>query len=222
MFIQTNELHGLSLRANYTERPPLVGEISVNFCGYRVMHGQHNGSLRPYSRFSRPEPLLFLPSSCSIVLTRPRPTTSQKIWQSRESNPDLWICSQELWLLGHRGGPAKVYAFQKNKSVQFYIGIKYGCVLGLWIHTILQLQNFKKNIVDRTLILGVCILLRVWDQGESVFRVHNFNIVGFYYLFNCATCFGHTTIFKYTYFQRTYSNNNGSVGFFNVSYHYKQ
>jgi hypothetical protein len=26
-------------------------------------------------------------------------------------------------------------------------------------------------------------MLRVWDQGESVFRLRNFNIVGFYYLF---------------------------------------
>jgi hypothetical protein len=29
------------------------------------------------------------------------------------------------------------------------------------------------------LILGVCILLRERDQGESVFRLCNFNIVGF-------------------------------------------
>jgi hypothetical protein len=29
------------------------------------------------------------------------------------------------------------------------------------------------------LILGVCILLRVWDEGGSVFRPRNFNIVGF-------------------------------------------
>jgi hypothetical protein len=41
--------------------------------------------LRQYSWFSKPEPLLFLPSSSSVVLTRPsgphfRPTTSQKIW----------------------------------------------------------------------------------------------------------------------------------------------
>jgi hypothetical protein len=36
-------------------------------------------------------------------------------------------------------------------------------------------------VVFVVLILGVCILLRVWDQGESVFRLHNFNIVGFYY-----------------------------------------
>jgi hypothetical protein len=34
---------------------------------------------------------------------------------------------------------------------------------------------------------------------ESVFRLRNFNIVGFYYLCNCATCLGHTTIFKYTH-----------------------
>jgi hypothetical protein len=63
--------------------------------------GQCDGSLRPYSRLSRPQPLHFLPSSSSIVLTRLsgsrfRPITSQKIWQRRESNPNLWICSQEL------------------------------------------------------------------------------------------------------------------------------
>jgi hypothetical protein len=35
-----------------------------------VSRGQRGGSLRPYSRFSRPEPLLVLPSSSSVVLTR--------------------------------------------------------------------------------------------------------------------------------------------------------
>jgi hypothetical protein len=35
-----------------------------------VPRGQHDGSLRPYSRFSKPEPLLFLQSSSSVVLTR--------------------------------------------------------------------------------------------------------------------------------------------------------
>jgi hypothetical protein len=57
----------------------------------------------PYGRihrFSRPEPLLFLSSRSSTVLKKlggphSRPTTSQKIWSRRESNPDLWICSQE-------------------------------------------------------------------------------------------------------------------------------
>jgi hypothetical protein len=68
-----------------TERPLLVSEVSAKFCGYRVPCGQRDGSLRPYSRISRPEPVLFLSSSSSIVLTRlsgppSRPTTSQKIW----------------------------------------------------------------------------------------------------------------------------------------------
>jgi hypothetical protein len=41
-----------------TERPPLVGEVIANFCGYKVPRGQL-GSLRPYSRFYRQEPLFF-------------------------------------------------------------------------------------------------------------------------------------------------------------------
>jgi hypothetical protein len=53
-----------------TERPPLVGEVSANFCGHRVPRGQHDVSLRPYSRISRPGPLLFLASSSPIVFTR--------------------------------------------------------------------------------------------------------------------------------------------------------
>jgi hypothetical protein len=35
-----------------------------------VPRGQRHESLRPYSRLSRPEPLLFLPSSSSVALTR--------------------------------------------------------------------------------------------------------------------------------------------------------
>jgi hypothetical protein len=66
-----------------------------------VSRSQRVGTLRSYSRLSRPKPLLFLSSSSSIVLTRlseprSRHTTSQKVRQRRESNPDLWICSQKL------------------------------------------------------------------------------------------------------------------------------
>jgi hypothetical protein len=72
-------------RTIQTERPPHVGEVSANVCRYRVSRGQRGGSPRPYYRFSIPEPLLFLPRTYSIILTRlcgPRsgPTTSQKIW----------------------------------------------------------------------------------------------------------------------------------------------
>jgi hypothetical protein len=40
-------------RTKPTERPPLVGEVSANFCGYRVSRGRREGSLRPYSSLSR-------------------------------------------------------------------------------------------------------------------------------------------------------------------------
>jgi hypothetical protein len=75
----------LNLETWVRERPPFVNEVSANFFGSRVLRGQRDGFLLPYSRLSRPEPLLFLPSSSSIVLKRlsgprSRPTTSQKIW----------------------------------------------------------------------------------------------------------------------------------------------
>jgi hypothetical protein len=35
-----------------------------------VLRGRRDGSLRPYSQFSRSEPLLFLPSTSSVVLRR--------------------------------------------------------------------------------------------------------------------------------------------------------
>jgi hypothetical protein len=74
-----------------TERLPLVGVVCAHVCGLWVSRSQ-NGSPRPYSRVSRPKPLLFFPISSSTVLTRlsgprSRPTTTQKIWQRRESNP---------------------------------------------------------------------------------------------------------------------------------------
>jgi hypothetical protein len=42
-----------------TERPPLIGEVIANFVRIGVPRGQRDGSLRPYSRFSRQETLLF-------------------------------------------------------------------------------------------------------------------------------------------------------------------
>jgi hypothetical protein len=84
---------GNSWQYDNTDRAALdVGEVSANFCGYRVPSGQRDGSLRQYSRLSRPEPLLFVSSSSSIVLTRlceprSRPTISQKIWWRQELDP---------------------------------------------------------------------------------------------------------------------------------------
>jgi hypothetical protein len=63
----------------------LSAKIVPTFADRVVPRGQRGGSIRSYSRFSSPEPLLFLSSSSSVVLTklsglRSRPTTSQKIW----------------------------------------------------------------------------------------------------------------------------------------------
>jgi hypothetical protein len=81
----TNSVAWVRERTIPTERPPLVGEVSAYFCGYRRVSWSAQRISQPYSRFSRPEPLLFLPTSSSVVLTRlsgprSRPTTSQKIW----------------------------------------------------------------------------------------------------------------------------------------------
>jgi hypothetical protein len=69
----------------------------------------------------RSETLIFILSSSSIVLTRlsgprSRPTTSQKIWWRRESNPDLWICSQELWPLDQRDNRLCVICRPRHSS----------------------------------------------------------------------------------------------------------
>jgi hypothetical protein len=48
--------------------------------------------------------------------------------------------------------------------------------------------------------LGLSSTYMKFSQGESVFRLRNVNNVDFYYLFNCAKRFGHTTIFRHIYF----------------------
>jgi hypothetical protein len=41
---KTNFVALVRARIIPTERPPLVGEVSANFCGQRVLRGQYNGS----------------------------------------------------------------------------------------------------------------------------------------------------------------------------------
>jgi hypothetical protein len=55
------KLYGLSPLANYTDRPTAADSrrSDCQLCGYRVPRGQREGSLWPYYRFSRQEPLLF-------------------------------------------------------------------------------------------------------------------------------------------------------------------
>jgi hypothetical protein len=97
---------GFSPQANYTERPPLVGEVSANFFVYRGCrvvsdtdsHGCNLG-------FLDPELLLFHSSSSSIwVDPVPDPLFLRKSGSAGNRTRDLWISSQELWPLYHRGG----------------------------------------------------------------------------------------------------------------------
>jgi hypothetical protein len=80
------KLRDLSPRANYTESDShLSVKLMPTFADRGVPRCLYDESLQPQSRFSRPEPLLFLSSSSSIVLTwlsgpRSRTTTAQKIW----------------------------------------------------------------------------------------------------------------------------------------------
>jgi hypothetical protein len=93
-----------------TKWPPLVSEVSANFCGQRVLRGQHNGSLRPYSLLSSlVYHFLFkvAPQLHSRGWMDPVPHTLLLKKSGSAMNRTRYIgkCSQELWLLDHRGGP---------------------------------------------------------------------------------------------------------------------
>jgi hypothetical protein len=67
----------------------------------------------PYSWLSRPEPLLFL--NCT---------------HKAELNPDLWICSQELWPLDHRGSQ---WISETTKMNRVYLAGDWITMLSAWL-----------------------------------------------------------------------------------------
>jgi hypothetical protein len=102
-------------RTKPSERPLLVGEA----LRIEVSHGQRNGPSRSHSRFSRPEQLLFFPSSSSIVLaglsgTRSRPTTSQKIFVAPGIKPGTSGSVARNCRLNHRDGHIQEYNFHRT------------------------------------------------------------------------------------------------------------
>jgi hypothetical protein len=135
-----------------TERPPIVGEVSANFLQIEGVVWSAQRIPRPYSRISRPEPLLFLPSSSSVVLMRlsvprSRPITSQKIYSAGNRIRDLQICSQELWPLGHRGGPKHITQFNFNFKIilNWRVTINNTCVKCLLDFQSNCNRNFQKT-----------------------------------------------------------------------------
>jgi hypothetical protein len=76
-----------------------------------VPRGQRDGSLRPYSRFSRQEPLLLFqvaPQLYSRGWVDPVPDPLLFFGSAGNRTRDPCICSQELWPLDHRGGPVRI------------------------------------------------------------------------------------------------------------------
>jgi hypothetical protein len=123
-----------------------------------VPRGQCDASLRPYFRLSRPEPLLCLSSSSSIVLKRlsgplSRPTTSQKIWW--ESNPDLWIRSRELTTRPQRRSlTLHKHIFAKLKQLGITLTKMY------WL-----LGRESKHSTSNKLLIYKTIFRPIWAYG---------------------------------------------------------
>jgi hypothetical protein len=136
LWTQNKQLNSVALvckRTIPTERPQLVGEVSANFCGCMVSRGQRNKCSQPYSRFSRPEPLLFHSSNSSVSSRGwmdpvPDPLLLRESDSAVNQTRDPWICSQELWPLDHRGGlwtqlcqKFPIYITWKFKGNEMYV-----------------------------------------------------------------------------------------------------
>jgi hypothetical protein len=99
---RVNSVASVRKRTIPTERPPLVREVSANFL---LIEGATWSAWRIPTAVG-PKPLLFLPSSSSVVLTRlsgPRsgPTFPFLVVPGNQTR-DLRICSQELWPQDHK------------------------------------------------------------------------------------------------------------------------
>jgi hypothetical protein len=104
--------------------------------------------------------------------SRSRSNTSQKILQRRESNKDLWLCSQEVWPLDHRGGHICRQICQQNytRQVQRYSN-----------ETVLEMRDDSEHNVDTTIIVRGRIKL-TWIgnrmRAPEFRRVRSYGICG--------------------------------------------
>jgi hypothetical protein len=91
-----------------TEKPPLAGEVSANILGIEgVVWSAQRIPTAVNLGFLDPKPLLFHLSSW--VDPVPDPLLLRKCGRERNRTLDLWICSQKLWPLDHRGGLENYY-----------------------------------------------------------------------------------------------------------------
>jgi hypothetical protein len=108
-----------------------------------VSRGQRDDSLHPYSRLSRPEPLLFLPSSSSVVFTRlngprSRPTTFFFQCSARESNPGALNLQ-----------PGTLTTRPQRRSLKAYIRMNYKNLIIIASRTV----TIKISVSYQTLLL---------------------------------------------------------------------
>jgi hypothetical protein len=93
-----------------TERPPLVGEVRANFL--RIKGATWSAWRIPTAVIS-----VFLTGTATFYFKWLLSCSHEAEWIPFQTHcfseslvapgikPDLWICSQELWPLDHRGGP---------------------------------------------------------------------------------------------------------------------
>jgi hypothetical protein len=116
-YTKNKKFHCLSPSELY---PPsnrrLSAKLVPTFCRKRVPHGQHDGSLRPYSRICRSKPLLFLSSSSSVVLMR--------LWTLFHTH----YFSENLVALGLKLGPLDLWPIDYRNSLSTYNVIIYFCI----------------------------------------------------------------------------------------------
>jgi hypothetical protein len=90
-----------------TERPPLVGEVCANFFAVRgclvVNPTDSHGSILRFLDQNRCYFFQVAPQLYRRGWVDPVPDTLL-LKKCRKWNLDLWVCSQELWPLDHRGG----------------------------------------------------------------------------------------------------------------------
>jgi hypothetical protein len=96
-----------------TERPPFVGEVSANFCRYRVPRGQRDGSLRPHSRFYRPDEIVK-----NKILSEQRP--SLKALDCSSYNFALELAYRNLYRINGRKWIKFMKAILSYISVTFH------------------------------------------------------------------------------------------------------
>jgi hypothetical protein len=144
-----------------TERPPFVGEVVPTFAdrGCRVIsamdsHGRILYFLdRSCYYFFQVAPQLY---TLGWVEPIPDPLLLRKSGSAENRTRDLWICSQELWSLDHRGGPFHILQ-EEN-------------VLSKMMHVILAKSPYKVWEVQMALVsfslykyLCLPLMTMLWD-----------------------------------------------------------